>query len=100
LPIAAQQRDMHRAILASLGLPLPRGARVLDFGCGDGEGVDAYLAIGCDAWGCDIELALDTDPRLKLIEHPYRLPFEDGSFDFVFSEQVFEHVRDQTYISE
>jgi SAM-dependent methyltransferase len=30
----------------------------------------------------------------RVTQHPYRLPFEDGTFDFVFSQQVFEHVTD------
>jgi SAM-dependent methyltransferase len=92
---AVRQRDLHRAILTSFGLPLIHHARVLDFGCGEGEGVNAYLALGYDAWGCDIELPPDAGSRLRLIEDPYRLPFDSATFDFVFSDQVFEHVRDQ-----
>ncbi len=33
--------------------------------------------------------------NLSIIEsEPYRLPYDDGTFDFVFSQQVFEHVQD------
>ena len=34
-------------------------------------------------------------------ENPYRIPFDDNTFDIVFSDQVFEHVQDYpTAISE
>jgi SAM-dependent methyltransferase len=80
-------------VLADVGYPMRPGARVLDFGCGDGSMVDAFLEADYDALGCDIELASETD-RLRLIEQPYRLPFEDDAFDFVVSSQVLEHVND------
>src|SRR4051794_22427767 len=79
--------------MADLGRPVPLGAKVLDFGSGDGAMVDAFQAAGYDAYGCDIELAEETD-RQRLIETPYRLPFADAAFDFVASAQVLEHVQD------
>src|SRR3954454_20868933 len=43
-------------VFADVGHPMQPGARVLDFGCGDGSMVDAFLEAGYDAMGCDIEL--------------------------------------------
>ena len=87
-------------VLKQIGNPVRKGARVLEIGCGNGEMVHALRDRGIDALGCD--LRFKSGPRtaslrdahlLKLIEiHPYRLPFEDASFDFVVSVSVLEHV--------
>jgi SAM-dependent methyltransferase len=56
--------------------------------------VERYAQAGYAAFGCDIALAGESK-RIRLIESdPYRLPFASGSFDLVFSDQVFEHVQD------
>jgi SAM-dependent methyltransferase len=85
--------DFANAVLTDAGHPTLPAARVLDFGCGDGSIVAAFAEAGYDAYGTDIELANETD-RLRLIKRPYRLPFDDDSFDFVVSTQVLEHVDD------
>ena len=88
----ANHAKLHANILASLGHPLPAGAVVLDFGCGDGAMVAEYRSAGYEAYGCDIVLERETE-SLRLIRCPYRLPFPSGTFDFVFSDQVLEHVQ-------
>jgi ubiquinone/menaquinone biosynthesis C-methylase UbiE len=86
--------QLHQRILAWVGHRVEPPAAVLDFGCGAGAMVDEYCRRGYDAYGCDIAPARATD-RLRLIsQDPYRLPFERESFDYVFSDQVFEHVSD------
>lgn len=76
---------------------------VLDLGCGKGALVAALRSQGYDAYGCDIAGSkasafvgdADSENRLRAIEpHPYRLPFDDASFDCVLSSQVLEHVMD------
>jgi SAM-dependent methyltransferase len=76
------------------------GARVLDYGCGAADLVRLLLAAGFDAHGCDVRwpgadyrwVEMPEADRLHYFEPGGRLPFDDGSFDLVVSDQVFEHV--------
>ncbi|NIM22362.1 MAG: methyltransferase domain-containing protein [Candidatus Latescibacteria bacterium] len=102
------------AMLEALGYRLTADPEILDFGCGAGRSVQVLRDAGYSGWGCDIRIKasqataaqtsamqkkIETDSMLeagwlRLIEDdPYRLPFNDDSFDFVFSEQVLEHVH-------
>lgn len=81
----------------------PAGLRVLDLGCGDGATVLGWAALGADAFGCDFGAPAARAPqrlfaegRVSEIETSprYRLPYADGTFDCVVSNQVFEHVAD------
>jgi SAM-dependent methyltransferase len=104
----------HHRMLAQAGRTLAPRARVLDFGCGDGGHVYEFRDAGYDAYGFDIRPApVYREPgderwfRFALtgraVNHPdytidpaaYRIPFEDESFDFVFSNSTMEHVQDQ-----
>jgi ubiquinone/menaquinone biosynthesis C-methylase UbiE len=76
-----------------LGATPSPGARLLDFGCGAGERVEAFRRNGFDAVGCDLALPDDAPDTLRPIARdPYRLPYDDASFDRVYSITVFEHV--------
>lgn len=74
-------------------------SRILDFGCGQGNMVNYLNSLGFDASGCDITPAWEdlqdtTSDRFSMISmNPYRLPYQDGSFDMVFSTSVFEHAQ-------
>ena len=74
--------------------------RVLDWGCGIGTAVAQLRKNGWDASGADIDEdaiergnAAIAGAPLSLIEDG-RGPWPSGTFDFVFSEQTFEHVAD------
>jgi SAM-dependent methyltransferase len=89
-------------VIEAMDGPIEPGAPVLDFGCGAGDMVRDLCTMGFDAFGCDLAFkkgpALDglkRAGRVKLIDpHPYTLPFDDGVFAIVVSDQVFEHVLD------
>lgn len=75
---------------------------MLDFGCGAGSTVALLLQHGVDAHGCDLSFKSGPDTahlvqegRLRQIDSAsYRIPFDDGSFDIVISNNVLEHVKD------
>jgi SAM-dependent methyltransferase len=89
------------SLLQEFGFTLDSNSRILDFGCGNGQSVQEWRNLGYQAFGCDIELQenasiLDLRARgiVGLIDTaPYRIPFEDDTFDLVLSDQVFEHVK-------
>lgn len=84
----------------------PAPGALLDFGCGGAEIAALALDHGYDAYGVDTylgvghtpeNLAVATDrigPRVSTISPGEPMPFEDGFFDIVASNQVFEHVSE------
>ncbi len=83
-------------------LPLVRGKRVLDLGCGEGYGTDLLASVASQAVGVDLAPeavyhARHTYRRSNLrflYMDIYDLKLEDGSFDVVCSLQVLEHLRE------
>ena len=71
-----------RHLIALAGLQ--PGARVLDLGAGDGDGVRLLRSLGCDAQGLDQIAAPDVAAGDLL-----HTGFPDGSFDAVMSECAF-----------
>ena len=88
---------------------IPRQARVVEVGCGDGYGVEILSR------HVDRMVGLDVDERV--VQHAtkryasencsfrvydgVRIPFPDGSFDAALSFQVIEHVEDDSqYVAE
>ena len=94
--------DTFLRVFEALGSRIPGDAKILDFGCGNGDLVHEFCGLGRDAFGCDLVFGdghrvdeLGGLGRMRLIEQdPYLLPFADRTFDVVLSDQVFEHVRD------
>lgn len=81
---------------------------VLDMGCGDGLTMAMLMEYGHDLYGYDLSMkgAYDLDRRanleafgetydqhIKLTDSERTIPFPDASFDVIYSNQVFEHVR-------
>jgi ubiquinone/menaquinone biosynthesis C-methylase UbiE len=109
--LAELQSEEHMLIqiLTAKSLLPAAGAKVLDIGCGAGDLTGKLLGRGFDAYGTDLEpnwetgdsrnstptLTQDLQDRLRVLTlEPYRLPFEDASFDLCVSIQVLEHVQD------
>jgi SAM-dependent methyltransferase len=80
-------------IAKDLRFDLNPGMKVLDFGAGAGGLVNAFSEMGYEAFGVDIMDYFEQDKQFfRLIElNPYRIPYEDNTFDFVVSTSVFEH---------
>lgn len=79
---------------------MPEDLEVLDLGCGGGRSLDFFCQIRPEArWtGVDVESSPEVDARRRtdgrfVSFDGVNLPFEDASFDLVYSNQVFEHVR-------
>lgn len=82
---------------------LNRGSHLLEVGCGEGTGLLFARHLGfCRLTGCDISPErlrragekLKDEAALVLVSDDGRLPFEDGTFDAVFSAAVIEHALD------
>lgn len=98
-------------IIKKFGFSLSSQSVFMDFGCGSGKMVKELCDLGYQAFGCgtryDNEEGIDTEAmirqgtiRIVNLEN-YILPFEDNTFDFIFSNNVFEHVQNyQETISE
>jgi SAM-dependent methyltransferase len=89
--------DVAHDVLQRDSLP----ERVLDLGCGSGGSIDLFRSVSASIeWvGVDIESSPEVEARVRSDGTFYtydgvRLPFADGSFSFVYSHQVFEHVRE------
>jgi ubiquinone/menaquinone biosynthesis C-methylase UbiE len=84
-------------------LPEKQELTVLDFGCGEGEVVSEGIARGINIYGADVHIQNQvqcptTNPHssgaiIREIKQG-NIPFADDYFDYVISNQVFEHVED------
>lgn len=97
------EKPMMRAMLPDL-----RNKKILMLGCGTGEEVDLLEAFGAskelltgiDLSSKSIELAKKTYPDVEFVVGDMNdLPFENDSFDFVYSSLVIHYssTPDQTY---
>ena len=82
-------------MLQDVGFTLKKNMRILDFGCGNGEMVQAFLSLGYDTYGVDIIdcPSLDASHYKKRGFNPYQIPYSEDSFDLVYSSSVFEHTQ-------
>jgi SAM-dependent methyltransferase len=75
------------------------GARVLDLGCGDGKNYLSYAPPGAALQAVEgsaeyAEMARANGIDVLVGELDQKLPFDDGTFDVVVSNQVLEHLPD------
>ena len=100
----AKRAEFFLNVIRNQGVPIDGNTKILDLGCGAGKLVQAARASGYDFHGCGLGLRdAHTDADTNLVQQgilrnidldPYQLPFDDGTFDIVISDQVFEHVMD------
>jgi SAM-dependent methyltransferase len=89
--------DLLAELLRDRYLGARPAGRVLDFGCGRGDFLHAFSALGFEVAGVDVaERAAELAPGFEV--HTIdgatsKLPFADASFDAVFSKSVVEHMR-------
>ena len=79
-------------------LKIPKGARVLDIGCGDGTLVNKLRGEGIDAVGIDYEPWEKNENIIRADAH--FLPFKTETFDYVVSFLVIGHVKDEMKVME
>ncbi|HLX39175.1 MAG TPA: class I SAM-dependent methyltransferase [Ktedonobacteraceae bacterium] len=104
----AQRMTLVQDMLKELRAEISSDAKILDFGCGDGELVHEFRKQGFQAYRIDIEdfysvvqqrcreeglVAADEELFYTLDMNNYRLPFADNTFDCILSFYVFEHVQ-------
>jgi SAM-dependent methyltransferase len=65
----------------------PPGAKLLDFGCGDGKFLNRFQDFGWDTYGIEPSTSAAFPRHRRLTSAP-----QDGTFDFVFLNHVLEHV--------
>lgn len=78
---------------------LPRGASILDFGCGRCEVAAGFASLGMDVTTADVspeatEYARDRNLKFCLVEASptHQLPWKDETFDVFFSKSLIEHL--------
>jgi len=74
---------------------LSKGCKILDLGCGRGEFLRGFISCGLIGYGVDSSNnAAPICPEAEILQSDLEkkpLPYEDCSFDFVFSKSVLEH---------
>lgn len=85
---------------------------ILDYGCGSGRAILALRLLGYQSYGVDIDKKAISEGKNLLREHGFDgeslllsceenkpIPYPDGMFKFIFSQEVLEHVSDLSSMS-
>ena len=95
-PHRFSEKPMMKSMLPSL-----KGKRILMLGCGTGEEsrllkeFDATDITGIDLSSESIKIAKETYPDIEfIVGDMHKLPFEDSSFDFVYSSLAIHYSSD------
>lgn len=79
-------------------LQIQAGSRLLELGPGRGEVLSGFRRLGIDCFGADAsQYAGSLCPGIPIAVvdlDATGLPFEDDSFDVIFSKSLFEHLQD------
>jgi SAM-dependent methyltransferase len=94
--------DFLDSIISKDGLDKDK-VKILDFGCGVGEIIQLGISRSLDIYGTDTfddyykqwenNLPRDIKKKVLRIEGGI-IPFDDNSFDYVITNQVFEHIQE------
>jgi SAM-dependent methyltransferase len=94
LPPLRESRDGILDALVSLR-DFPAGSKILDIPCGPGRLTWELRKKGCEVIAADLlpeHFDAGGNPAIKVdMNHPF--PFEDDSFDFIFSAEGIEHLE-------
>jgi ubiquinone/menaquinone biosynthesis C-methylase UbiE len=95
--------EWQRTVFDKMHVEVPRHARALDLGCGDGRDAQWFAERARETVGLDIV----ESPRWKQIHQTgltfrvadaQALPFSDAEFDLVFLKDVLHHAADPTRV--
>jgi len=74
---------------------LAKGMKILDLGCGRGEFLRGFIRCGLNGYGLDqSSIAKSICPEDEILQSDLEnepLPYDDNTFDIVFSKSVLEH---------
>jgi SAM-dependent methyltransferase len=82
------------ALSSHFAVRQPRGgAKVLDFGCGDGKYLDVLQDVGWETFGIEPSTDAAFTRHTRLVDPP-----QDGTFDFAMLHHVLEHVTRSLHV--